>query len=1298
MKSLCWTAIPIAVILCLLCPGHGKKGHGHRKLVTVSLQSDWKETALVLESSEFLAEENANSFWTFIDLLHEKLGDDTITKMHPPEQHSLAVDLAADVLASQSRVSLLKFALSLRMYSPTVEMFNQISLTRLRESENQCQTEKAFVEVSGSPAPRLLCDLNQLRSFLEQDMDAAHMHPETFRVDHPFSSHSDAHKVAILYGEIGSGSFFQYHEVLRQAAKAGLIKYYVRHYAVAHADADFVSLSGYGVELAIKSTEYRAVDDTRVKGEESSFTKSLKETEEEDIPEVAGFRISTLRQLHQEKKSKIDEFVSYLKESTKEVATLKVWQLQELSLQFAQKLISTPREDQLLVFQEMVQDFPVHAKSLIHVKVDKELRKEVEHNQYQFMQNLNLGTSDTGLFIDGLFFDLDTVDVFALYHHLKSEIKIVEGLHQILSGKNLDSKISSLLKLDVSSGKQDHFQIDFRDSAVVFINDIENDKSYKNWPSSIQDLLRPTYPGMLRNVRKNMYNLVLIIDPSKKETFDLIKLAESFYVHKAPLRVGFVFVTGEGSGLEDASVALLNVFNFLGQDKGYYEGISFITDVIAAVGDDDITTKNVIKLFKSKFPKQDVNAVFGPDSDYNTGRMLVTDFLRRTGLGRSTNVLLNGVVLNPSHLNGDMFEEAVLTEIMRQTPVIQKAVYNKELSDSNDITDWLMGQKSVLPRLNHRILKSENHTFVQLTGDIDHTGRALSDQHPQELLALFRKNVKYLTPRKSECAAITVWVAANLETESGRSLVRSALLHMRDSSRHMRVAILHSEVGPISRLVEASTRAITDSNQALNQVIDILDEKNVKLVHKMSDEDAVGVISADRREAVKAAIPAAGSHLQLCAVVFQKNFVESESGLVIVNGRVIPVPNGEIFTIDDFNLIEKQNFMTYAEKLQKTLSSDLKGSKCSDLVMKVASVLLGQPTAKTRHELKSYDEKKSVLSFPPIDPARPALDVVAVVEPLSRGAQKLIPLLVTLQQVVNMRMKIFLNCIDKHSDMPLKNFFRFVIEPELVFGENSLIKRSAVFASMPTKPLFTLAMMTPENWLVEAKVSPYDLDNIHLDQVDGKGVWAVFRLEHLLFEGHCFEQSTGNPPRGLQLVLASDSESKNIAGDTIVMANLGYFQLKAKPGAWKLALRPGRSSDIYQIMSYEGPDASGVVNANFTSLSVLISNFRSHVIKLKVNKKPGQTNRDLLTDDVEEDDANSIWSGGWSSWTGGTKSDSGDDGDDTVDIFSLASGHLYERLLRIMMLSVLKNTKSKVKFWFLKNYLSPTFKGNEPHQ
>lgn len=65
----------------------------------------------------------------------------------------------------------------------------------------------------------------------------------------------------------------------------------------------------------------------------------------------------------------------------------------------------------------------------------------------------------------------------------------------------------------------------------------------------------------------------------------------------------------------------------------------------------------------------------------------------------------------------------------------------------------------------------------------------------------------------------------------------------------------------------------------------------------------------------------------------------------------------------------------------------------------------------------------------------------------------------------------------------------------------------------------------------------------------------------------------------------------------------------------------------------------------------------------------------------------------YSSLTGGGGG-AGDDGekDEYLNIFSLASGHLYERLMRIMILSIVKQTKSPVKFWLLKNYLSPEFK------
>jgi len=48
--------------------------------------------------------------------------------------------------------------------------------------------------------------------------------------------------------------------------------------------------------------------------------------------------------------------------------------------------------------------------------------------------------------------------------------------------------------------------------------------------------------------------------------------------------------------------------------------------------------------------------------------------------------------------------------------------------------------------------------------------------------------------------------------------------------------------------------------------------------------------------------------------------------------------------------------------------------------------------------------------------------------------------------------------------------------------------------------------------------------------------------------------------------------------------------------------------------------------------------------------------------------------------------------DQTIHVFSLASGHLYERFLKIMIVSTLKNTESPVKFWFVENFLSPKFK------
>ena len=72
----------------------------------------------------------------------------------------------------------------------------------------------------------------------------------------------------ILYGQIGSRKFAELHSALKAKASKGLIKYIVRHYLGAEPNTkkqtNKLRLSGYGVELQIKSSEYKAQDDRKV--------------------------------------------------------------------------------------------------------------------------------------------------------------------------------------------------------------------------------------------------------------------------------------------------------------------------------------------------------------------------------------------------------------------------------------------------------------------------------------------------------------------------------------------------------------------------------------------------------------------------------------------------------------------------------------------------------------------------------------------------------------------------------------------------------------------------------------------------------------------------------------------------------------------------------------------------------------------------------------------------------------------------------------------------------------------------
>jgi len=465
-------------------------------------------------------------------------------------------------------------------------------------------------------------------------------------------------------------------------------------------------------------------------------------------------------------------------------------------------------------------------------------------------------------------------------------------------------------------------------------------------------------------------------------------------------------------------------------------------------------------------------------------------------------------------------------------------------------------------------------------------------------------------------------------------------------------------------------------------------------------EDLITTISGLKADAVKAKLTDENafkgklfSHQAFCTQVVN---LHPGQPAVVTNGRVLgPLAGNTLFTEDDFKLLESFDMDLYARKVRdqvdemtfEGLSADDDTSDFrSDIIMKASSALISREK-RSRQEISFKASEHSVMKIKPNQEAA-SFDVVVVVDPLSKAAQKIAPILMVLQNATNVNIKLAMNSREKLSEIPLNRFYRYVLEPQVAFDDDGAMAEGplALFSDMPQSVLLTMGMDTPLGWMVEAVYSPYDLDNIKLQEVENR-VMAKFELEYIFIEGHCSEFDTRQPPRGLQFTLGTARNP--VMFDTIVMANLGYFQLKAYPGAWSLRVREGRSSEIYEIES-----VSGSTEEESKHFTVVVDSFIGKLMKVKVKRKPGQQGKDLLSD------SNGQSSGGiWDSLSSIVGSDSKEKGpqDETINVFSVASGHLYERFLRIMMLTVMKNTKTPVKFWFLKNFLSPTMTAFLPH-
>ncbi|RNF06107.1 UDP-glucose:glycoprotein glucosyltransferase [Trypanosoma rangeli] len=403
--------------------------------------------------------------------------------------------------------------------------------------------------------------------------------------------------------------------------------------------------------------------------------------------------------------------------------------------------------------------------------------------------------------------------------------------------------------------------------------------------------------------------------------------------------------------------------------------------------------------------------------------------------------------------------------------------------------------------------------------------------------------------------------------------------------------------------------------------------------------------------------------------------------------------------------LSEVNFTMLSDELQQSdLDSPFYASKVAALKeLWRRNVARGSPTDEER-SLPSTSGLTSFVVQPVNAGTEPRHTLTIVIDPVAQQSQ----LPVSLCNYVT-RSPLGVSCIVHMGTLqqavkPMRNFYEFVSELEMRFdGVGGVLPPTALFHRLPSQHLLTLGVEEPESWTVFPLDAKYDLDNIVLDKLPSSSqyVHATYRINSILLTGSAREAGRSAPARGLPLLIRSTNTnpSAGLTRDTIAMAILGYFQLQSTPGVWYLTVQPGDYAETFYISQVNGIPVNDALNKrhsdrfNYTAgqnIPVVISSFTGKFLTLDVSKAPG---REKIT--MEDIEAAYPEHADWPPGGPRTRKPR----HPTLNIFSVASGHLYERFLRMMIHSVMQTSSdihgantTRIKFWFIENFLSPQFK------
>ncbi|EFW99992.1 udp-glucose:glycoprotein [Grosmannia clavigera kw1407] len=1218
--------------------------------VNVGMIASFPSPPYLTELLETAAQENASSYFPILDRVASGHFSQAATDRDLYESF-LSLLQEDNRVSSAEALSTFKLALSLRSAAPRIEAHFQYYRTAVE------------AQVADSPES---CDqwiLWQGGQYCSPSLDKATAtvrNHEAQRKALPFDTKLGDGVDAILYADITSPDFGPFHTFLAAKARKGELAYRLRHVRSASSagredSLERLPVSGYGVELALKRTDYIVIDDREAEAAAATTTASADEVVLDGSDEVADLK------------------------------ALSKSELAELGLKAADYIVQSA--DPLATLLKVTQDFPKYSSAMAAHEVSEAFATEHRANRALLVPSgMNV------LWMNGVQLTERQMQAFALVDMIRRERELVNGMRTLgLSGEEAVSVLGHDA-VATSKATDTPLRFDWRDEleegrAIVWLNNLETDARYADFPSNIRALLQGGQRGQIPAVRRNMFHQVYTVDLANEADVQLVtEQLQGFVRRMLPIRFGFVPLTYSKASTRQAKAAYY-LFEACGISglTAYLE--QTVRDHTAASGPDArafaaVLEGHVEAGFKTEdTPLLTLDEVLRSER-YEQAIRLAQHWTERLGAGSSTAapaIFVDGVAM-PRDGNWIQAMSARLGQHLRS---LQEAVYYGQIGED----DWVAGhflQGAVTTR-NPYIYPDESSVNNKLS--VVDVGR-LHAEHA-DLFGDIPVLEAGAEAGPETWAAVTV--VADLESDEGVKLLFSALQFGLNNAG-VRLDIVHNPSGP---------RKSTTGPKAVNAAL-----------WKQLEQLA----GAESWEALKTLITtseaAAASYVAAVERFRTATTIEAGANAVLLNGRLIqPIKQADDFGPDTFAALlafeqQKRIEPVYAaladlELGERVLTSALAAAKLTSMVAlstmadEPEGIFEGGPALRTTTFRKWQTDHTS---FAIGDETTATIQLTAVVNPASELGQRWTPLLSVLAQLDGVFLRVFLNPANRLDELPVRRFYRAVLAATPTFDEVSgrLAIPRARFDGLPSEALLNLGMDVPAAWLVAPKTSVHDPDNIRLSAVRGD-VEATYELEHILIEGHAQEVQTQKgqrplpPPRGAQLVLTTES---GVLGDTIIMANVGYLQFKANPGHYRIQLKPGRSASVFALQSVGAQGMTAVPGDEGDDVALM--DFQGTTLYPRLTRRPGMEAEDVLEEggsSVAEYMAKGIrFAEGILGKKDKNKMKEKKATQADINIFSVASGHLYERMLNIMMVSVMRHTQHSVKFWFIEQFLSPSFR------